>query len=219
MKNSVISGNGQVASIAANAFMDSLATYRHNCGLPGTSLQLGAVDFNDPKKENIDDGISKLMVLSEAIPLIVKAISVPISLQVIAHLDVHKISVTPFLAQDSIFSSLLSRKDAPSKKKVKMSSEQAKSVLVDMLRLAMELQASEKLGMFFSILRGWLKILRNQDTNEPLTSCGADSIAFAQIKGQVLNELGVDVPVMYLSDDYTINDMIIYIVETYSIAV
>jgi len=212
MKNSVISGNGQAAYIAANAFMDSLATYRHNCGLPGTSLQLGAVDSN---KDNIDDGISKVMVLSEAIPLIVKAISVPIALQVIAHLDVHKISVTPFLAQDSIFSSLLSRKDAPLKEKVKMSSEQVKSAIVDILRLAMELQASEKLGMFFFHSNGCLDILRNQDTNEPLTSCGADSIAFAQIKGQVLNELDVDVPVMYLSDDYTINDMIVYIVETY----
>jgi hypothetical protein len=118
----VISGNGQVAYIAVNAFMDSLATYRHNCGLPGTSLLLGAVDSD---KDNIDDGISKLMVLSEAIPLIVRAISVPIALRVIAHLDVHKISVTPFLAQDSISSSLLSRKDVPLNEKVKMSSERA----------------------------------------------------------------------------------------------
>ncbi len=72
----MISGNGQVAYIAANAFMDSLATYRHNRGLPGTSLQLGAVDSNDPSKDNIDEDISKLMSrsLSEAIPLIVKAI-------------------------------------------------------------------------------------------------------------------------------------------------
>jgi len=61
-------------------------------------------------------------------------------------------------------------------------------------------------------------LTRKLDTNDPLTSCGADSITFAQFKGQVLKELDVDVPVMYLSDDYTINDMIINIVETYAAA-
>jgi len=58
----------------------------------------------------------------------------------------------------------------------------------------------------------------NSDTNEPLTSCGADSIAFAQFKGQVLKELQVDVPIMYLSDEYSINDMIVNIMETYGAA-
>jgi hypothetical protein len=58
-------------------------------------------------------------------------------------------------------------------------------------------------------------LTRKSDINEPLTSCGADSITFAQFKGQVLKELGVDIPVMYLSDDHTISDMIANIVETY----
>lgn len=150
MKNSVLSGNpGQVAYISANAFMDSLASYRHNCGLPGTSLQLGAIEADGFNDDSIDDGISKSMVHTEAIPLLVKAISVPIALQVIACLDVYKISATPILAQDPIFSSLLSGKDAQPNRKVKMSSEEAKKVVVDMLRLAMELQTNEKLGMSY----------------------------------------------------------------------
>jgi len=51
-----------------------------------------------------------------------------------------------------------------------------------------------------------------------LTSCGADSITFAQFKGQVLKELAVDVPVMFLSESYTIGEMIVSILETYAAA-
>jgi len=88
-----------------------------------------------------------------------------------------------------------------STKKCKLSPEEANKLIVNMLRAAMELQDTERL-----------------DTNEPLTSCGADSITFAQFKGEVLKELDVDIPVMYLSDDYTISDMIVNIVETYAAA-
>ena len=52
------------------------------------------------------------------------------------------------------------------------------------------------------------------DTNEPLTSCGGDSITFAQFKGHVLRELEVDVPITYLSEDYSIDDMITNILDT-----
>ena len=53
------------------------------------------------------------------------------------------------------------------------------------------------------------------DTAEPLTSCGADSITFAQFKGQILKELEVDVPMVYLSDSFTISEMINNILESY----
>lgn len=46
------------------------------------------------------------------------------------------------------------------------------------------------------------------DTEESLTSCGVDSIAFTQVKGMVLRDLGVEVPMVYLSDSFKISDMI-----------
>ena len=55
------------------------------------------------------------------------------------------------------------------------------------------------------------------DTAEPLTSCGADSITFAQFKGQILKELDVDVPMVYLSDSFTISEMINSILESYGL--
>lgn len=56
------------------------------------------------------------------------------------------------------------------------------------------------------------------ELGEPLTSLGADSITFAQFKGQVLKEFEVDVPMVYLSDSYTISDMINNVLETYGVA-
>lgn len=47
---------------------------------------------------------------------------------------------------------------------------------------------------------------------------GADSITFAQFKGQVLKEFQVDVPMIYLSDGYTISDMINNVLESYGVA-
>ena len=55
------------------------------------------------------------------------------------------------------------------------------------------------------------------DIAEPLTSCGADSITFAQFKGQILKELEVDVPMVFLSDSYTISEMINSILENYGL--
>lgn len=102
----------------------------------------------------------------------------------------------------------------PLLKKNKLSPEEANKLIINILRVAMELQGTERLGMYIPILSD-MKLMRKLDTNEPLTSCGADSITFAQFKNQVLKELGVDVPIVYLSDDYTINDMTANIVETY----
>jgi len=140
---SVVTGNpGHMADVSANAFLDSLATYRHNCGLPGISLQLG--DW----ESDTDDSISKRMNHSRGIPLLVKAMTVPIASQVITQLDFENISATPFLARDPFFASVLASKDSMSNKKPKLSTEQANQLIVNMLRVAMELQASEKLGTF-----------------------------------------------------------------------
>jgi acyl carrier protein len=56
------------------------------------------------------------------------------------------------------------------------------------------------------------------DLAEPLTSCGADSITFAQFKGHILKEFEVDVPLEYLSEQYSIVDMINNILEAYAAA-
>ena len=51
------------------------------------------------------------------------------------------------------------------------------------------------------------------EIDEALTASGGDSITFAQFKGQVLKEYGFDIPALYLSDSFTIADMINHIID------
>lgn len=127
--------------------MDSLMTYRHNCGLPGVSLQLGAQN-NDPVKSCISTEAS------EWITQIVKAMSAPITCQMVAKLHVNAISMTPSLARDPFFARILSPTEAQSTKKSKLVPEEANKLIVNMLRMAMELQASERLGAYHFSFEG-----------------------------------------------------------------
>jgi hypothetical protein len=151
---SVIVGNpGQIAYVSANSFMDSLATYRHNIGLPAASLQLGA--WESKMTDNIDmtKSFAFLMKHDEGIPLIMKAMTVPIPLQIIARMDSEKLSATPAYANDPFFASLLpvSKTAASSVTKQKLSADEANKIIVDILRVALELQPNERLGVFLRI--------------------------------------------------------------------
>ncbi|KDR66936.1 hypothetical protein GALMADRAFT_232327 [Galerina marginata CBS 339.88] len=195
--NVIVGNPGQVAYVAANSFMDSLATYRHNSGVPGTSLQLGAWESKLIGNIDMNNSFALLMKNDEGLPLIMKAMMLPIPLQIIACMDSTKLAATPAYAKDPFFAPLLLSKAQSNKAKI--STDEVKTIVVKVLRIALELQASE-----------------NLDLAEPLTACGADSITFAQFKGQVLKELGVDVPMVYLSDAYSIGDMVNNILECYS---
>jgi hypothetical protein len=149
---SVIVGNpGQIAYVSANSFMDSLATYRHNIGLPAASLQLGA--WESKLTDNIDmtKSFAFLMKHDEGIPLIMKAMMVPIPLQIIARMDSEKLSATPAYAKDPFFASLLPLSSktgaaASSDNKLRLSAVEANKIIIDILRVALELQPNERLG-------------------------------------------------------------------------
>lgn len=49
-----------------------------------------------------------------------------------------------------------------------------------------------------------------------MTACGIDSIAFAQIRGRVMHQLGVEVPTKFLSDTFTVREMMDYVVGHYT---
>jgi len=134
--------------------MDSLATYRHNSGLPAASLQLGA--WESKLTDNIDmtKSFAFLMKHDEGIPLIMKAMMVPIPLQVVARMDSEKLSATPAYAKDPFFASLLpSSRTASTSVKQLLSAAEANKIIIDILRVALELQPNERLGAFeFSLM-------------------------------------------------------------------
>jgi acyl carrier protein len=51
------------------------------------------------------------------------------------------------------------------------------------------------------------------DLSATLVSYGIDSIAFTQIRGRVVKEFGVDVPMVLLSDAFTLQDVIRHVSE------
>lgn len=152
---SVVVGNpGQISYVAANSFMDSLAAFRHNSGIPGTSLQLGAWESKLIGDVNMDNSFALLMKNEEGLPLILKAMMAPIPLQMIARMDSGKLAATPAYAKDPFFAPLLSSStgSAPKNTKAKRSSEDTQKMLIDILRVALELQPSEKLGAYYFLL-------------------------------------------------------------------
>jgi acyl carrier protein len=46
------------------------------------------------------------------------------------------------------------------------------------------------------------------DLSESMVSYGIDSIAFTQIRTRVMKDFGVDVPMVFLSDAFTVRDVI-----------
>lgn len=136
--------------------MDSLAAYRHNSGLPGTSVQLGAWESKLISNIDMNNSFALLMKNEEGLPLIKKAMMMPIPLQIIAHMDATKLRATPAYAKDPFFAPLLTSPKAPTK--AKQSAEEAKKIITNILRVALELQPSEQLGTF-SLLLSFLKLI------------------------------------------------------------
>jgi acyl carrier protein len=77
----------------------------------------------------------------------------------------------------------------------------------------MELKSHELIGTLLAASSLSYSLIVMPDVGTSLSSCGVDSIAFAQVKGRVLNDLGMEVPMVYLSDAFSISDMIQYIYE------
>ncbi|KAJ6610193.1 hypothetical protein B0H10DRAFT_1883603 [Mycena sp. CBHHK59/15] len=192
---SVPLGNpGQGAYVGANSFLDSLAVYRHSRGLPGISLQLGA--WESRMIDGLD--LSRTMVFrmnhAEGMPLIMQALAINEPVQVIVNLDVEKVAQNPMLSGDPIFRQLF--KDVPSSHKptamvTGATKAEVKDTIIRILRQILELKPEEPL-----------------DLEESLNSCGMDSIAFVQARGRVLKAVGVEIPMVYLSDSFSMNDMI-----------
>ncbi|KAF8207894.1 hypothetical protein K438DRAFT_1713428 [Mycena galopus ATCC 62051] len=193
---------GQVAYVAANSFVDSLAAYRRSMGLPGVSLQLGPWESELEQALPESAGARGVLVTKishkDGLPLILRALSSPVAVQVIAAFAPPALSRVRALAMDSLFVPLVATVASAARSlESAMSSEDISKSTVSILREILELADSEPLEL-----------------NESLSACGVDSIAFGQIRAAVMKRLGVDVPLVYLSDAFTVNDMIRNIQES-----
>lgn len=150
--NSVPLGNpGQLAYVAGNSFMDALAGHRLSSGLSATSLQLGAWESKLTENPNFNKGITYSMGNEEGIPLIIKAMTLPVPVQVIAKLDTQQLSSVPAYRLDPYFAklvipNLLNESSPPKPKNGKLGREEVVTVVDMILRNILEVDLSERLG-------------------------------------------------------------------------
>ncbi|PPQ97453.1 hypothetical protein CVT26_002801 [Gymnopilus dilepis] len=198
---SVSLGNpGQAAYAAANHYMEVLASYRRGKNLPATALQLGPWESKLTQNLDTQDSLIPLMDNKRGIPLIISAMSKPDSVQMIANLDARKLAAHPVYSRDPLFHSIVfPEQDKLAKTQQARSDEEISTLVANILRKVLELRPSEKLEL-----------------EDSLTICGVDSISFAQVRGRILHELMVEVPMMFLSDTFTIHEMIAFVIEKYS---
>ena len=129
-----------------------LVAYRRARNLPGICLQLGAWESRAVQNLDTESGLVRVMSNEDGIPLILKAMSVPVSVQLIVKLDVKKMAAIPAYAGDPLFSEVLPlaeaeerRKDEKSLRKTEEVGKQVLSILRDIL----ELRADDTLGTPF----------------------------------------------------------------------
>lgn len=158
----LVGNPGQVAYVAANSFLDYLAGLRHDMGLPGVSLQLGAWESALIEKLNMKKSFALLMSHKEGVPLVLKAMSANHPVQVVAEFDVPKLMSVQAYAKDPFFDSILPKTSAPQQAapapsahvaaaepvQPATSNKDTKSAVVEILRSVMELRPSETLGEF-----------------------------------------------------------------------
>ncbi|KDR66938.1 hypothetical protein GALMADRAFT_232329 [Galerina marginata CBS 339.88] len=191
---SVSLGNqGQVAYVAGNSYMEVLAAYRQGKHLPASAIQLGPWESRLTQKLDAPNSLVPIINNETGIPLILKAMFTPDPVQVVANMDVERFAMTPAYSQDPFFQDILpsvveSARPTRTEREVTM-------IVNNALRDVLELKPSEKL-----------------ETADSLTACGIDSISFAQIRGKIMNELEIEVPMLFLSDSFTILEMIAYVV-------
>ncbi|KAK0199304.1 polyketide synthetase [Desarmillaria ectypa] len=199
---SVPLGNiGQVAYVAANSFLDYLATYRQTLGLSAVSLELGAWESSLIQNLDTSKGLVKPLSHAEGIPIIMKALGYAKKhqepVQVIAKFDVELMGKVPAFKEDRIFASIVGDISGNTSMP-EMTSGEAEEIFISIIRDVLELRKGEHL-----------------DLGESLTSSGIDSIAFAQIRGRLLKDIGADVPMVYLSDEFSMKDMITSVCEKF----
>ncbi|KAF9012766.1 hypothetical protein BDQ17DRAFT_1420105 [Cyathus striatus] len=195
---SVPLGNeGQVSYVAGNAFLDSLAAHRRSIGLAGTSLQLGPWESKVIQGVDLSQTHMRIMSHDEGIPLLLQALSDDDPVQVVVDWNAEKVAQSPAFASDAIFREL--RLNSASKGRVvkKMHSKKDLS------------------NSIIGIVKEVLEVGQNDpfDMEESLISCGMDSISFAQMRGNVLQRLGVEIPVRYLSESFSVNRMLVDVLK------
>ncbi len=136
--------------VAGNYYMEVLASYRAERNMPATCIQLGAWESRLTEMMG-DDTKNPVRIAShaEGIPMILKAMSVKNTVQVIAKLNVKMLAENAAYALDPLFEEIL---PTIGPKKARAKSVNAFDEITAILRKVLELDAGESLGAGFGFV-------------------------------------------------------------------
>lgn len=145
---------GQVAYVAGNSFMDSLAAYRNQSGLPTTSIQLGAWQSRLTSSLDLSRSIVRTISHKEGIPLLLGAISRSRleAIQVVADLDLGQMSRIPKYASEPLFQNLWAGKNYEHQDPHSLIGD-VPAVVETCMRTVLELSSTDKIGEWWMNFR------------------------------------------------------------------
>ncbi|NEQ06320.1 MAG: SDR family NAD(P)-dependent oxidoreductase [Moorea sp. SIO4E2] len=204
---SLFGSPGQSNYAAANAFLDGLAYYRRTIGLPGLSINWGAVSKVGLAVETGADSRARQKGINPISPSqVLEALDLLISISAV-EVGVVPIEWNQFLTQfpNGVKLPFLEGFTATQKAATELKQDK----IISQLEVASK---SERQTILSSHLQSEIATVLGMgdmtiDLQQPLTTMGLDSLMALELRNRVKSKLGVDIPIVQLVEGISIADL------------
>jgi len=211
---SLIGNAGQGNYVAANSFLDALAQYRHANGLPGLSINWGAIGDVGYIAENREVGLMlenigvKSFTSEKCLRILGELLGHGAVQTGVAHLDWQQLARMSVIKSTPRLSNLVEAR-------LSNDGDGSGAALLDTI---MTLVPEERIPFLESFICERLaRVLGTSpsklDVNQPVVGMGIDSLMAVELGNQIENDLGVSVPTVKFLEGLSIAGLSSYVIE------
>jgi hypothetical protein len=208
---SVTGSAGQANYVLANTFLDGLATYRRQRGLPALSVGWGpwaGAGMAESVAESLTRSGLRPLGAGEAFEALADALARPA-----AHVAIAAVDWSRHAGTYSLLAGLVGTREpaaAAAASGLPPADELASAVLEDpdRVRGLIEVYLSERVGALLGWSRTQRAEIRPTFGQVRLSELGIDSLMAVQLRNQILGALSTDFPPQYLLGDHTVHDVV-----------